>query len=597
MIKIKSYCKHILTATVVMSANHVYSFEFYSNGIEGSLDSQISLGSSWRVEAQDPKLSKDAVGGNGEDGNMNYKKGDVYSTIFKGSHDFQIKYDNYGAFFRGKYWYDSALKNNKVPYGHTPTAYKSGKIGAYGTDITSRENEKLDDSGFNDLAKFSGAALLDAFVYGEFEIGEMVLDARVGRQVISWGESTFILGGINAINPVDVSAFRRPGAEIKEGLIPVSMIYGNLGVSDNLSAEAFYQLEFQETVIPGCGTYFATNDYAPEGCEYALTKAGALSRAEDKKANDDGQYGLALRYVSDALDTEFGFYAMNIHSRSPVVSGITAKNASWMPEFSALTGAPYNLPASVAGSIAKASNSQYQISYPENMQLAGLSFATNVGSMAVSGEISHKLNLPVQINSTQLISSALGGTTQTASLIALGMDSTALAAVDGGILKGYTKFDVTQAQVTVIKFIDQVAGASRVSFVGEVGYTFIHDFTEGENTIRYGRSGIFDEVENKNKGFVTESSWGYRARLIATYPNAFSGINLKPILAWSDDVDGYAPQPGGSFREGQQSIGLTIKADYLAIYNASIGYTQYMGGDYSVISDRDFASISIGMQF
>jgi hypothetical protein len=60
---------------------------------------------------------------------------------------------------------------------------------------------------------------------------------RLGKQVVSWGESTFIGGGINSINPIDVSAFRRPGAEIKEGLIPVNMFYVSQSLTENLSAE------------------------------------------------------------------------------------------------------------------------------------------------------------------------------------------------------------------------------------------------------------------------------------------------------------------------------------------------------------------------
>ncbi len=40
---------------------------------------------------------------------------------------------------------------------------------------------RLDDSEFNDLAKFSGVALLDAFVYGEFDVMDMPLDVRLGR--------------------------------------------------------------------------------------------------------------------------------------------------------------------------------------------------------------------------------------------------------------------------------------------------------------------------------------------------------------------------------------------------------------------------------
>ena len=44
---------------------------------------------------------------------------------------------------------------------------------------------------------------------------------KVGNQVLSWGESLLIQNGINVINPLDISAFNRPGVEIKEGQLPV----------------------------------------------------------------------------------------------------------------------------------------------------------------------------------------------------------------------------------------------------------------------------------------------------------------------------------------------------------------------------------------
>ena len=586
--------KSLLAATAVLSMSNVNAIQFYAGDIEGSFDSQISMGSSWRVESQDETLT---VAGNNEDGNRNFSGGDTFSQIFKGSHDLQVSYQNFGGFIRGKYWYDSALENNSVDYGHTSTATTAGQVPGVGTSLSYNSNQKLDDSGFNDLAKFSGAELLDAFVYGEFEVADMPLDMRIGKQVVSWGESTFIFGGINAINPVDVSAFRRPGAEIKEGLIPVNMAYANMGVTDDLSVEAFYQLEFQETVIPGCGTYFATNDYAPEGCEYAITQAGALTRVDDQKASADGQFGMAFRYIIG--DTEFGLYAMNIHSRAPVVSGVTASAADYGPLVPGLM-TDYGLTQQQAGGIAKAAFTNYFVSYPEDIQLAGLSFATNVGGMALSGEVSHKKDLPVQINSTQLITAALAGTTAglaSKGLVSAELDAAAALAENGGVLQGYNQFDVSQIQITGIKFFDQVAGASRVTLITEAGYTLIHDFEEGEGVTKYGRAGLYDVDGAADDGFVTESSWGYRARVVANYSDVFAGINLKPVLAWSHDVKGFAPQPGGAFREGQQSLGVTLNADYLATYNASIGYTQFMGGDYSVISDRDFASISVGMQF
>ncbi len=71
---------------------------------------------------------------------------------------------------------------------------------------------------------------------------------------------------INSINPIDVSAFRRPGAEIKEGLIPVEhAVYVSQSLTNQLTVEGFYQLEWDQTVLDNCGTFFG-GDVAADGC-------------------------------------------------------------------------------------------------------------------------------------------------------------------------------------------------------------------------------------------------------------------------------------------------------------------------------------------
>ena len=208
-----------LALAVSVLAMPAVAAEFQWGDWEGSFNTQLSLGSSWRMSEMEPLLvtpgSAPGFGtastGTADDGNLNFEDGDIYSLIFKGVHDFELRKGDFGVFLRGKYWYDQELENGKRPHGNSANLYTP--------------NEKLDDSGFDDYAKASGIELLDAFVYGTFYLGEnqMPVDLRLGRQVASWGESTFIQNGINSINPIDVSAFRRPGAEIKEGLLPVAM--------------------------------------------------------------------------------------------------------------------------------------------------------------------------------------------------------------------------------------------------------------------------------------------------------------------------------------------------------------------------------------
>ena len=597
--------------------------EFEWGDWEGSFNSQISLGSSWRMSEIEPLLVTPgnapglgmASTSTADDGDLNFEDGDVFSLILKGVHDFELRKGDFGLFLRGKYWYDEELENGKRPHGTSANLYIP--------------DQTLDDSGFDDYAQASGIELLDAFVYGTFYLGEndMPLDLRVGRQVASWGESTFIQNGINSINPVDVSAFRRPGAEIKEGLLPVAMVTIAAGLTDALSFEAFYQLEWEKTVIDACGTYFSTADVAGTGCN-VVTLSGQLSdqanmanglfitRRPDIEPDDSGQFGVAFRYFAEKLaGSEFGIYYMNYHSRIPYLGGFTSSNVA----LGGPAGVPF-IPGNPLGG-----NPQYFAEFPEDIELFGLSLATNFAGFAVSGEVSYRPDFPVQINTTELLQGAVGEapwSTVLPRIIQVG---------PGAGASGYDVMPVTQAQVTFIRFFDQVLGASRLSFAAEIGANWVGDLPE-QSVQRYGRSptygmGYFEPIPlpspplppgqfitcsegnalagvappNYNArncttdGYVTDSSWGYRLRAGLAYNDVFAGVNLTPSFAWSHDVDGYSPN--SNFNEGSKALTLSLGAEYLNRYTGSLAYTSFSGGDYNTIEDRDFLSVSFSVSF
>ncbi len=643
-------------AIPLLMAAQAHGFEFSMGQLDAQVDSQLNMGSSWRTQSAASELTQNTAGeeANSDDANKNYQSGDAFSQAFTGSHTLKFNYDNYGGVVSGKYWYDSAIANNSVSHGHGATLPNDGEGGA-----TSYDNAagKLDDSGFDDLSKAQGAYLMDAYVYGEFELGEMPLDVRLGRQVLSWGESTFIPGALSNTNPYDVVALRRPGAELKDGLLPVSMAYANLGLTEDVSMEAFYQLEYESTQIPSCGTYFSTNDYASNGCNTLVAADGAITvvRADKgyTKAKDDGQFGAALRF--NVADTEIGVYAMNVHSRLPMISitkvgltdaqitgaaqaiatpgvtalatpGVTAAvtaqvyAAQSIPQGTELSATPQAIQDAVAAGVVAGVNAQiaayvadpvtgtpiktsviasdtyYMVQNTEDQQIAGLSFATTVGPVAFSGELTHTKDMPLQINGPQLTSAVLTGLSSSANLAA-DVQATEL----GGVVPSFKKHDVSQLQLTGITTFDQVAGASQLVLVGELAYTAVQDFDEGTDATKYGRSDLFGLYNPngsgdtaKDDGFLTSNAWGYRARLSANYANVFSGINLTPTLSWKHDVEGYSQY---GFVEGDTSLGLSVVASYQSIYTAEISYTQYSGDDYSVTKDRDFASMSVGMQF
>ncbi|AZF61953.1 MULTISPECIES: DUF1302 domain-containing protein [unclassified Pseudomonas] len=596
-------------------AGPAFGVSFNIGEIEGSFDSSLSVGASWSTAGRNKDLIGVNNGGKGlsqtsDDGHLNFNKGDSFSKIFKGIHDLELKYGDTGIFVRGKYWYDFALQNEDLDFKNV-----------------SNNNRK-------EGAKSSGGQILDAFIYHNYTVADEPGSVRFGKQVVSWGESTFIGGGINSINPIDVSAFRRPGAEIKEGLIPVNMFYVSQTLTDNLSAEAFYQLEWDQTVVDNCGTFFSQPDVIADGCSNNLrvlnkrsTIPGAalptlnalgvdvnnegvlVKRGGDRDARDSGQFGVAMHYNFEPLDTEFGAYFMNYHSRAPIFSATGAPNSAYTRPLGPLAALR---PLIVAGS------SQYFVEYPEDIRLYGLSFSTTLPTgTAWSGELSYRPNAPVQLSTTDIL---YAGVTP---IPGYG-NASVLKGTPGQDLHGYNRKEVTQFQTTFTHFFDQVMGATRLTTVGEIGVTHVGGL-ESKNTARYGRDPVFgpgtlpggfcNALNNStaqgaglpnasglntncnNDGYTTATSWGYRARAIWEYPDVFAGVNLKPNVAWSHDVKGYSPGPGGNFEEGRKAVSLGVDAEYQNTYTVGLNYTNFFGGRFTTVDDRDFIALSAGVNF
>ncbi|MBW1852811.1 MAG: DUF1302 family protein, partial [Deltaproteobacteria bacterium] len=270
----------------------------------------------------------------------------MVSSVAKITSEMELMYgDRFGAFIRGTAFYDFENED-----GH-------------------REKERL-TSEAKDLVG-SDVDLLDAYIWTGFDIGDMPVQLRVGEQVVSWGESTFIQNSINAINPVNVNALRLPGSELKEALIPEGLVWGSIGTSVNTTLEALYLYDWEETEIDPPGSFWSTNDFVGKGGKRLMLGWGdvpegdflGVSRAGTNYADDSGQFGVAFRaFVPQINDTEFGFFFVKYHSRLPVISATTGSitgliNAGNIPAnvSPAIIGAyagPASLPAMVAAGMA-----------------------------------------------------------------------------------------------------------------------------------------------------------------------------------------------------------------------------------------------------
>ncbi len=309
-------------------AAQAIDFSNDTGSVTGNWDTTITYGQAWRVQSPDCDLIATADGGCGrspniDDGNLNYSTGTV-SRAWKIVTELSLKTEHFGAFVRGAGLYDQEVEDS--PTERTPISSSAKHLaGSY-------------------------ARLLDGFVWGKWDLGTHPFEVRLGKQAVSWGESTFIQGGINTLNPFDVSALRVPGSELKEAFLAQNMVFTSLGLTENLTLEALYMLEWNATQPEPAGTFFSANDFAPRGGDKVVLGFGAFSdqgvdftplggpfianfqqvpRDKTIEADKNGQFGAALRWFAPNFinGTEFGFYFTKYNSRLPLISGRTGTQA------------------------------------------------------------------------------------------------------------------------------------------------------------------------------------------------------------------------------------------------------------------------------
>jgi hypothetical protein len=609
-------------ALIGLAAGNAQAFEFnIGDDFNANVSTTLSYGVSYRTSERDPNLvgkcnfiacqgltatgapivplaalpnsvQRAAVGRysvNNDDGNLNYDRGDVFSNTAKITAELGWTYgENFGGLIRATAFYDF-------------------------------ENQKRDD--LSALAKEKvgkDAQLLDAFAYYNFAEGAG--SVRLGRQVVSWGESTFIQQGINVVNPIDVSKLRIAGAELKEAFLPIDMLWASYSFNENLSIEALYMFEFEQTEPEPAGTYFSTNDFGSLGGQFVVLNfglvgqpenyadcfrpgvinprnVGAVSacsasvlRTEDQFASDNGQYGLAARYFSPELNnTEFGFYFLNYHSRLPLFSGNTVRNSN-------------------------ANSATVFIEYPEDVRLFGLSFNTTLdeSGIALQGELSYRPNTPLQIDDVELL---FYGLSPLNALLPADFNRFSSQLGQGRpneYIRGWERHKVSQYQMTATKVFgpENPIGADQVSAVAEIGFTKVWDLPSTD-VLRYQGDGTdtgggddFLTGRSRNPqtqvgGFPTRFSWGYRIAARADYNNFLSSpFTMSPRVAFNHDVNGITPGPGGNFLEGRKSITVGVEANYLNQWTLDLSYTDFFGAEpYNLVADRDFISMAARYAF
>ena len=520
------------------------AFEFDTGSqVKARWDNTFKYSNAWRVKDQSKELTADP---NLDDGDRNFNPGLISNRLDWLS---ELDVSRNGAGFRlsGAAWYDDVYNrgnDNNSPATANAYSVRHDQFTAETRALHGRKGQ-----------------LLDAFVYSDFNIGdEMWGVARLGQHALVYGESLFF--GNNGIavaqQPIDaVKALSVPNTQYKELGLPVQQLSAQLQLTPTLSVGGYYQFEWERNRIPAAGSYFSPADLLDEGGERILAGPGqAFYRGHDIRARSSGQGGVQLRYRSEALDTDFGLYAVRYHD----------KNFQVQVRPGAGVGA--GSPADKIG--------EYMLVFPEDIEAYGFSANRGIGDANFGFEASVRDNAP-------LVSLTVA-------------DLSALAPVAVGDNNDHPLYAVgktAHAQINMVNVLPQGQLWDTATILAELAWN---------------RTLSVDKNRDMLDPNATRDATAMRVVFTPTYFQVLDGVDLSVPMGFSYGIDGRSSAVGGFSQAKGGDFNIGLSADYLKSVTFTLAYTGYYGPSAPINidgiktfkqtnADRDFISFSVSHTF
>ncbi|WP_370311258.1 DUF1302 domain-containing protein [Pseudomonas citronellolis] len=507
-------------------------------------DTTAKYSAAFRVEGQDSRLTREPQANwpNTDDGDRNFDKGLISNRLDVLS-EFDLTYQQrYGFRVSGAGWYDTEY------HGHNDND----------SPATANAISVDHDEFTSGTRKLHGgnAEVLDAFVFGRFDLGSMPLTGRLGRHTTLWGESLFFGGnGIaNAQAPIDVvKAQSVPNTQFKELMRPVNQLSGQLQLTPDVAIGAYYQLEWEKSLLPGAGSYFSGVDFLSNGAERMLLASDGSSyfrRISDIKAKDSGQGGVQLRFRVGEVD--YGLYAVRYNEKTPQI---------------------YILPGVGAGATDSGYRAgSYRWVYPEDVRSFGASASRTFGEVNVAGEISIRRNTPLSSDAQ--------------------VDSTGTADGDGNVL--YAVGNSVHAQVNWMASLGPNFISNEADLLGEIAWNRLSSVTKNRSALN----------PNADRD-ATNIRMVYEPKYRQVYP----GLDLSVPMGVGYGLDGNSAVVGSFLGEHVGDLNVGLNATYLDVWRFGVSYTHYFGpvdnaidadghGSYKQnLADRDFVAVTLRRTF
>jgi Protein of unknown function (DUF1302) len=570
----------VCMAVFCAGAAHAFQFQA-SDSIKGSLDMQLTLGAGMRIVNQNPHLIGDprvnagadtGFSSNGDDGNLNYNKYNLYTTYLKFTPELLLKFP---ADFK----------------------FMARGTGLYDFKAADTRRTDLSDDAKQQVAR--DVQLLDLWVSKDLNIGSQRARIRVGNQVISWGESIFAIGGINSTNSLDFQKLSIPGTQLKEAVLPAPIISIASGLGHGVNMEAYYQARWNRNRLPPVGTYFSVADILGKGRQPlflnvdptssnffnfgGLDPAADPSQAntfgvvfrDDKTPKNSGQYGVAMHYKPEGVSLDLGFYFMNYHDKMPVLGTMAdGVSAQWTYlEDRKMYGVSANFPV---GNWAVG----WELSYRPKDAIALTGCYGPGGALDAIGNGIVGIDCPMYIDQKKYQMHLTGILSLTPGDHGWLLD---LLWADTGTFTGEA-VGIRYPGVSPDKRYTRNIGGKEVMQAPAAGYGFWKNGTITED------AGAGPQSYNTVAGMGDANSFGYTVDFNWAYDNKIlKGWTVVPGVTYFQAVKGNTPTLTANYLQGAKSMNIYVLFNQSAPtrWQAGLNYTNYWGNN-QLLGDRDF---------
>ena len=395
-------------------AAHAFDIDTGNPDIQMRWDNTVRYNLGMRAESQDSRIIGNP---NFDDGDRNFNSGSLVTNRFDVLSEFDFIYrKKYGFRVSGAGWYDFAYQNLDNTSNATANTLVDGlPVAGVLSPYTKR------------YAKGFSGEFLDAFVFANFDVGDVPVNVKAGQHTVYWGDSLLLGGAIHGVsygqNPLDVwKGFATPGSEAKELFRPRGGLTLQAQPTKELSVAGQWFYNWQADRIPESGSYLTIQDplnfggesfiFGPNPLAASIPGAPAFLRlwrsADIKPPSTSGSlddYGISARWSPAWLDGTLGFYYRNTNDVFPQAMATPGVIPAPAALCSSRGGQPLpggtlcfvNPQATTPADLQKFGKlGTYNGAYGDNIHIYGITLAKNIFGVSFGAELSYRQNMPLR---------------------------------------------------------------------------------------------------------------------------------------------------------------------------------------------------------